>query len=65
MSAKEMFNKLEKHNGVGILATFCDGNSVHYFYEDFSDDDKGIDRAIGQMLGNPRIVSFTVYDKKN
>lgn len=64
MTRSEMLNKLDVVNGVGVVAAYDDGSRVAYLYEDFADNDKGIDRAIEQMMSNPRITFFTVYKKE-
>lgn len=46
MRYSEMLAKLHRKDisGVGVAATYQNGNTLYYWYEDF-EDSKGIDRA--------------------
>jgi len=62
MTKAEMMTKMERFDGIGVEVERTDNDSpLFYFYENFSDDDKGIDRAIDTFMNHPYVKSFKIY----
>ena len=64
MTKAEMIRKMELYNGVGVEVERTDNDhSLFYFYEDFAEDSKGIDRAVETFMTHPYVKSFKIYRK--
>lgn len=48
MTELEMLTKLKLYKGIGVKTKRADGG-ICYFYEDFSNEDLGINRAMNQL----------------